>query len=347
MYIAKQTFTEQNILTINFKTQREILFYYFVIILISLGVYLSRYSPDYENYIAPLNISFKQFDIIKFEPTFWGIVYINQILFGANRLTFYAIYEICTTILFITAIKKYSCNYSLSLLIFILLFFPNNVIIQIRQGVAIGIFLHAIDDILKRRPLNYFLKIVIAVLFHYSSVFLFTLYLLKPNKINKIFYFLLPFIGFVASYTIISLEFLENNTFFLPSFLSFKFTEYINALKLYGETISINRINLINMFSLTLIVVYYFIFFLLKIKSKIYIMFFKLLGVSIFCWFFFSKLPVVSFRITNYLNPVVIFLLPLICNKFKEKNIVSIFIVIYVVILFINIYIRHGSFGPT
>ncbi|MDE6285033.1 MAG: EpsG family protein [Bacilli bacterium] len=72
---------------------------------------------------------------------------------------------------------------------------------QIRQWLAIAIFLYSINYIEKGKCLKYIVSCIIAMLFHYSAIILFPLYLVKYLKLNKlttISIFIILFIGFVT-----------------------------------------------------------------------------------------------------------------------------------------------------
>ena len=114
---------------------------------------LDRDSPDYVillNYVSLLNIPFSQANFLDIEPAFWMLVEINRVLFSSNERTFFLIFAIIGVSLKILAINRLSSMPFLSLLAYICLYFVLHEMTQIRAGVASGIFLLAIQDIVNR-----------------------------------------------------------------------------------------------------------------------------------------------------------------------------------------------------
>ncbi len=314
--------------------------FFFIVILIIVGLLCAPYSPDFINYINPLvnNIGYDS----KFEISYWLILYTDK-LFNAGWLGLYIIYIFLIVYTFLKAITKYSKNYILSIIVFILIFFPNLGIIQIRQGVAIGIFLLSIEDIINKNMKKYFFKSLIAVFFHYSAIILFLFYFISPKNINRIFYILLPFIGLLLSMLIFNLYNLELLTKFLPSDLKYKALFYITFIKTDSNS-SINQINLINTTILYLMFIYYYFLFFIKFFDQNIILFLKFLGFGLFFWFAFSNIPVFSFRFIQYFDVSLIFLIPYLYKLFKNKLIAGQILIISLIFLFIDIYIVHCPF---
>ncbi|MBP8959033.1 MAG: EpsG family protein [Bacteroidales bacterium] len=316
----------------------------FILIVLFSGLFFVKFSPDYNIYYSTLNYNIKQFDLKQYEPIHWLIIFFNQIIFKGNVYTFCLIYDILIMLLFTTAIKKYSLNFLLSFIIFLFLFWPNFGLIQIRQGAAVGLFMLSIEDIIKRNAFGYYLKIILAILFHYSAIILIPFYFLKSTKINRLIYLLLPILGLLFYKFFFTLNFFIKISQFLPEPMSLKLINYINYFKLEGTTSSINRINFFNLFSISLLFIYYFFLVFSKFNNNYEIFFLKLLCWSLFTWFGFGQLPVLSFRITNFLYPSIIFLLPFISIIFKQKKIINAFIYTWSFIMFINMYLLSSLF---
>ena len=76
-----------------------------------------------------------------------------------------------------------------------------------------------------------------------------------------------------------------------------------------------------------------------KFKSKYDLILIKILGWAIFVWYFFSFMPVLSFRISEFLGIVTIILLADSALIFKDKIIAS--EIIYVALNSINMVFIH------
>lgn len=95
-------------------------------------------------------------------------------------------------------------------------------------------------------------------------------------------------------------------------------------------------INVFNFQYLTFWIFYYiFLIKLDKLGSKYRILLFKLFALSLFSFYLLSCVPVLAFRISNILACSLIILLPMILNIFKQKHIVFILFVMYLVVSFV------------
>ena len=70
--------------------------------------------------------------------------------------------------------------------------------IQIRAGVANAIFLLALYELYLNRRKYFLIKILLAILFHYSSLLTLLLVFLRNNRFNIKFYYFLTFIGLIC-----------------------------------------------------------------------------------------------------------------------------------------------------
>jgi len=288
---------------------------------------LDRASP---NYVSLLNIPFSQANFLDKEPAFWMLVEINRVLFSSNERTFFLIFAIIGVSLKILAINRLSSMPFLSLWAYICLYFILHEMTQIRAGVASGIFLLAIQDIVNRNLKKFIIKVLFASLFHYSAIVMLPLYFLNLRKIS-IIYFFLPVIGLFLAYFGLSKILLLNFTDFLPEFLSYKLRIYLSLLEL-GEH---KEIHIFNFFYSSLLILLYFIFSLYyyaknKIKFNNYDIFYiKVLSLLLFTFYFFSPVPVLAFRISEFLGVVLIILIPHIALMFKQKDIIKALIFLY------------------
>ena len=186
---------------------------------------------------------------------------------------------------------------------------------------------------------------MIATLFHYASIVFLLVLLLDKNCINKKFYLLLPLIGFFLGQYVFNVEFYQFIISYLPIFLKFKAQAYLDFV-IYGpQEHRLNQINLLNMYSLFTIMVYY-LGLLISSNDRYFISLEKILAFGIFSFFAFKTIPVFSFRISNNFFTFMVFLIPYILKNYKkeEKYLVYYLLILILVLLSWNIYIRHDLF---
>lgn len=95
---------------------------------------------------------------------------------------------VCTTIniaLLSRFLLKHTDNYPLAMMVCMvfggILLFTD----LIRNAIAIFVFINAIDYLYERKPLKYFLLVMVSISFHYSAVLYIPLYFLGNKKISK------------------------------------------------------------------------------------------------------------------------------------------------------------------
>ena len=139
-----------------------------------------------------------------FEPAFSFITYIVK-AFGGGGYVFFLIIASLGVGLKFTAIKKYSPYMFLSLLAYYAKYFLLQDMIQIRAGVAAGIFLLSLKHIKERNLKLFLLYIFIASLFHYSAFIYILLYFVCDERlsINK---FLIVAIISIIFFKLLNLE---------------------------------------------------------------------------------------------------------------------------------------------
>lgn len=235
------------------------------------------------------------------EPTFNVIKYVSNFLFPDVTLGVFIIYALFGVSVKIYSIKKLSDNPIFSTYMYLFFYFILHDMTQIRIGVASGLFLLSIYDRLKGDNLKSFIKIALAVSFHFSAVVGIVIFIFDTSKINRPFFVLLPFLG-VALYFLLSNQGFIQYLVFLPEFILLKVRMYIE-LKNNGFYDSINVFNVLYIF---LAIVYYFSLIKIhKINPSNYI-YVKLIGVSLFSFYAMSFLPVFAFRISEFFSIVII-----------------------------------------
>jgi hypothetical protein len=287
---------------------------------------LDKDSINYANVIQ----SSIDVNLIDKEPAFWIIKHFNDIFFSGDVHTFFLIFATLGISIKFLAIKKISKMPLLSVIVYLSIYFILHEMTQIRAGVAAGLFLLSIPDIYDRNFRKFIIKALLAISFHYSAIVMIPLYFLHPKKLNVV-YILLPIVGLISAYFDLSKTLLSNLANLAPDFLAYKINIYLTLLEL-GEHSEISIINIY--YSVLLFSIYFFYFLIIKneikIKSNYDIIFIKILSISLFTFYFFSNVPVFAYRISEFLNVVVIVFFTNLILYFNQKN-----LVFYMMILFL------------
>ena len=328
------------------KSIRIYLFIVISFVLIIIPPFLPLgFSPDSLGYYATINFSPTKYDYLYFEPFYWLIVRVNQILFNGSWTSFLLFFSFIYVILSMYLIKKYSISPFISLIIFVLLFYPNFGLIQIRDSVSIPFVWWAFFDLMEGKKIRFIIKNIIAALFHYASIIFLSFLFLNKKDFNRKFYFLLPIIGLILGQYVFSPGFFQLIINYLPSkFLKFKAQQYL-YISQYEPESSINQIHILNTFSLFVIMVFYFN--LIKFRIDEYcITFTKIIGFSIFFFFCLKTIATFSFRVSNDFYTFLVFLIPYNIKSFKkeEKYLVYLLFVLMLILISWNMYVRHNLF---
>lgn len=128
-------------------------------------------------------LSFENFNESRFEPGFVLYMMLCKAIVPDYHF-FVFLSTLIDLLVFNWFFKRYSPNYALSFAIFLV--FSINLEIELARNVkAILLFLVAIPYIEKRKPLQYFSLITLALTFHLSSVFYYPLYFFIHKKISR------------------------------------------------------------------------------------------------------------------------------------------------------------------
>jgi len=149
--------------------KKNVLFVYEFLFVI---VYVFRYDVgwDYPNYFDTIiNGDLSE----RLEPLSYVLYWIASAC--KSPILLFVLYGVPTYLLIFSTIKKYSVNIEFSLLIYICLFFLDSLGI-IRQALAVAIVLRGYTFLVEKKPVKFFLVIILASCFHYSAVSAFIIY---------------------------------------------------------------------------------------------------------------------------------------------------------------------------
>lgn len=253
------------------------------------------------------------------------IIFLNALFFNSNFTFFLLIFASLGVGIKVYAFSKYSSIPMLSIALYFLSYFWLQDYIQIRAGVATGIFLLATKDLADGNSKKYFYKVFLAVMFHWSSILLIPLYFVV-RYMNIKFIILLPAIGIFL---------------YLVGFNFYFVIDYILTIGGIDRALYImyagyeNKVNVFNLISLSYLLIYLSITIIMLINksrfSEYEITLYKIFSIGIFIFFITSLLnaPVVAFRLFEYFNIVLLILLPSLVLKFKQKYILMVLFIIY------------------
>ena len=277
------------------------------------------------------------------EPTFWVISWLSNLISAGDARILFIIYAVLYVLISLVSIVKITPYPLVAIFCYMFLFFPLHGMTQIRAGLACAFFLSSIPNVVERKSGQFFIKSVLAVMFHYSAIVIFFVYFLKPKKINIKFYFLLPLIGlFFVFFKNQFIDILGSITSLLPDFLSYKLLMYLELLQDgVGEDI-----NLFSIYYTSLFVMYYYLIFnVRKFDGKYDYILIKLLGWTLFSYYFFSFLPAIAVRVSEFYGVVVIFIIPMLIYSFRRRVLHLFYFILFVLLIFVNNVFVHGLFN--
>jgi len=310
----------------NITIKKISIFYTFLTILLIMiaGLRLLGWANDTANYYKM--VIFQDELLLRYkEFLFRLIVFLNTKIFSSNFTMFLLIFAVIGVSIKMFALVRLSPLPVLSIVLYLLSSFWLHEYIQIRAGVATGIFLLATKDLVDENSKKYFLKAFLSIMFHWSSIIMIPIYFLVKYK-NLKAYALLPIIGIILNILNVNIyfiiEFILNTIGIDPIF----YTMYAGYQ---------NNINEFNLVSISYILVFYtitaVIFTHRGTVNSYEIILYKIISIGIFTFFLVSLLnaPVVSFRLLEYFMVVLLLSIPFLVIKFKQKLFASVLAIAY------------------
>ncbi len=295
-----------------------LLFFYIFLILSFRPVGLDNDSIDYQRII----FEFLNYSIIndRIELSFYAITKIFSTMLSPElvvRLVF-VFYAFLSVLLMFYSFRRYSLSPLYSLLLYSLSYLLLAGFNQIRGGVAISIFLLALKDFHFRKNFNYFTKILIAFVFHYMSLIFFAVYFIAKIK-NKIFWILLPVIGIFIN-IVFKYSALGGFSFFDLNTLGKSLPLYDIFITKLGHKEHINILNIWNILLILDFVIFSWIVVKKKVSDINYSMW-KIFSFSIFIYHILavSGYIVLTYRISEALNAILLIMIPNMILKYKVK----------------------------
>lgn len=250
----------------------------------------------------------------------------------------FCIYALISVIFKSIPVKKIASDFYLSvLLIWFCHYYMMQDLTQIRAAAATTFFLFAVMYLIKGNRLLYILFVFMAVFFHYSAIVLLPFVFLGKKDLSQKWekiLFLLPIVGYLFYF----IQF--NPLVSLPIPYINEKIEVYEALRDSG--IGGDEINVFSALYLMKLIMFYFV--LIKYKQiKVFFpaisLILKIFAVSYFSYTFFAFLPILSFRVSEMIGIVEIFMVPSIIYAIEPKFWGRCMVVIYsAAIVFLNVF---------
>lgn len=238
----------------------------------------------------------------------------SRIIFdGARQLNFdisfgFFVFAVIAITLKIRVLVKLQLPVSLFLLIYFSKLFLLLDMTQVRAGIAVALCLMAFESYIKNKKTSSLLYVVLAFLFHLSSIMFLVMFLFDKSKPKVFFWLLVILLGVGVSFIDI-----KTYLFVLMTFMHAP-TNYLSYLSGTSDFV-VNPFNALAMMNTTLF--FAFCIFHAVLKTPVMNLAFKLYGVSVVSFYVFIDFPVLSFRISEFFLVYQIVLLS--CLYFNVK----------------------------
>jgi hypothetical protein len=309
----------------------------FLVLLIVAAFRDGSYFHDYSNYVNHIdNFDFSWREFASKEVGFVLISAFSK-LFLNSAGVFFFVFAFFSLAVKYYVFKNMRDRFYFSLYIYVCLFFIPHELTQIRVSVAASFFMLAYISILEGRRQFFYMACFMAILFHYSAIFLLPMYfILRRRLYYNVFFMLLPLLGFYFHYIDLLALLIDFFIEYAPGGLSYK-------LAIYNDFVSSGSMKKINLFNLNFIG-FLFLYFLISIPVAVakldyssdreIITIWRLMSVCIFLYLSFSYMAVLSFRVYELLSVPLAISVPCIVHYYVQKSAIK-FILLFMFLLFL------------
>lgn len=303
----------------------------FRLLLAAMLIVFAAFRPeggdrDYENYLFSFELFLEPSDYFThyfewafFDPMYYLIpsfikTFISQYSYAIITFIFFSLLAVS---LKFSGINKLSRFFFLSVLVYFSNFYLLHEMTQIRAAVATGLFLTGLYYFEKKSYLTFFILILVAFLFHYSSLIYLFLFFINSTKINFKIYF-----GLMAA----TLLFAVINMGFIFSFfnlellgpLTMRASSHVEMTE-YGIADKINKLNVMFLASFAITAMLVFFSDAIYQQNKYAYLLLKIQVWGLFIFQFFSAVSAIAFRFSELFLCVQILTLPFIVYLFRNR----------------------------
>ncbi len=303
------------------------------IMLVLIITFRPSYMPDYEGYASKYYSP--SLLIREVEPAYYLIVTISRFLFGNHLLMFfiYGVIAVCITMLSIKKQEKVLGTICLPIIVWLSYMFIYQDMIQIRQAVASALFLFSLQYIQNKDYKRYFLINTLGVLFHYTALITFPIYLLSTTKQYKVFYISLIPISYLIYYSGLG----------IVNFLAYIDIDFVRDAYMHKATSLINTgdvalINKRQIIQITLCLLMWLNSNKIVAHTPEALIWLKIYTIAISIFIVLFDIPDFASRLNVILMIVEIFCLPVAFMSMKRKTLGQVLLIGVEIIFFYNYY---------
>lgn len=296
---------------------------------------------DTENYILHFN-NFTIFSLETnfFEPGFSALISMVKFAGGDEKIFLFLAACLGVSLKFV-AIHRYSSLLYLSLITYYSKYFLVHEMVQIRVGIASGIFLLSLKYIKNRNIVKFLLLLSVSMLFHYSAVVCILAYIICSNKIST------EKVMILATSALVLLIVFSMDTLVLQQLgiFSDKAQGFISAT-LRGEFDDFKLFNLTNIIRFFVLALLYIRRDIIRKKAIYFDELIRIYALSLLVFYLFRNVPVFAVRISDIFDVVMIFIFPMLIYSFKMKYIgFSLFTIVVLAYFYNNYYSQSLIFS--
>lgn len=273
------------------------------------------------------------------EPVFRFFILFSNLISDSPYPVLLAIYFSFAIIIKLYAFNRDADFFLLSFFTYISFYLVLHEVVQIRVGLAIAIFLLALKDLSNKNLFSFLFKIFIASLCHYSALIALPLYFLNGYKINKNCW--LFFIIISVCFGVFSehyYDFFVRLISYIPGAIGAKLQRYVILMSegVHSEIYFFNYYNCVLTFLSAI-----FIVFSDKIKGEFRIINIKIFILSQCSFFMLSFLPVLAYRVSEFLSVSLIYVFTYFLFIFKNKRVTYLLLLFILMAVFaFNLFIK-------
>lgn len=263
------------------------------------------FDPDSRNYADLVGQDMGGVIFGAREPTFWVINWLSENSRFDPVRSFFLIYAIIGVTVKCAAIASLSSRVLLSFFLYLMLYFLPHEMTQIRVGVAAGVYLFALKALARGDKTSFLIRMFFAVCFHYSAVVGLVMLVFRRQSVTRKFLFVLPVVGIALTFLFSPAALETISDWLLPPPIHGRLLLYLDLLT--DERFS--YINIFNPVTSSFLLIYLFLVVKMPAQaSETNRLLLTSFGLGLASFYAFSVIPVVAFRVMEFLSVGVIVL---------------------------------------
>ncbi len=300
------------------KPIKKILSLFVILLLVIFTGTRTETGNDWGNYLyffehLDIGENFYSLSLIsKFEP---GYTFLNLVVkyIGGSLNEVFLFASFITIGIISISIRKYTQFWFIPILLYLRYSYLQTNMMFVRQGIAVAIFVYALQFIQKREKWKYFSLILIASLFHISALMLLPLYYLYGFKFNTRKYIILLIVSIIS----VQLNLINLIVHLIPfEFIKGPVLGYLQS-EVWNRPSAVSFSTIERLFIVILGLIY---FNKLNAIHKYFALFYNVYFLGVLLYFVFFNSYVFAERFSIYFNVLAMFLLVYYFELFKDKK---------------------------